>query len=34
MNFAEGDLVSSVHVQNPVFDYVPPELIELFISNM
>ena len=34
MSFAEGDLISKVHVQNPVFDYVPPDLIKLFISNM
>ena len=29
-----GDLISKVQVQNPVFDYVPPDLITLFISNM
>ena len=34
MSFSEGDMVSRVHVQNPVFDYVPPDLITLFISNM
>ena len=34
LGFTEADLVSKVHVQNPVFDYVPPDLINLFISNM
>ena len=29
-----GDLVGKVHVHNPVFDYVPPELVTLYISNM
>ena len=32
LNFSEGDLNSKVQVQNPVFDYVPPDLITLFIS--
>lgn len=26
--------MSKVHVQNPVFDFVPPDLVTLFISNM
>ena len=34
LNFADGDIVSKVHVQNPVFDFVPPDLVTLFISNM
>ncbi|XP_019854521.1 PREDICTED: translation initiation factor eIF-2B subunit beta-like isoform X1 [Amphimedon queenslandica] len=34
LGFTEADLVSKVHVQNPVFDYVPPDLINLFISNI
>lgn len=29
----EGMLVSRVNVYNPIFDYVPPELVTLFISN-
>jgi len=32
--FSEGDLLSKVQVYNPVFDYVPPELVTLFISNI
>lgn len=34
LSFSEGQLVSKVHVQNPVFDHVPPDLITLFISNI
>ncbi|XP_064617122.1 translation initiation factor eIF2B subunit beta-like isoform X3 [Liolophura sinensis] len=34
MNFSEGEILSKVHIQNPVFDYVPPELVTLFISNI
>lgn len=33
LNFGEGHLVSRVHVNNPIYDYVPPELVTLFISN-
>ena len=29
-----GDILAKVHVQNQVFDYVPPDLVNLFISNM
>lgn len=32
--FTEGDVASSVQIYNPVFDYVPPELVTLFISNI
>lgn len=31
--FAEGGVLSDVQVQNPVFDYVPPDLVTLFIFN-
>ena len=34
LGFAEGDLMKEVQITNPVFDYVPPELVTLFISNM
>ncbi|XP_077981117.1 translation initiation factor eIF2B subunit beta-like isoform X2 [Glandiceps talaboti] len=34
MKFSEGDLLSRLQIQNPVFDYVPPELVTLFISNI
>ncbi|XP_075222859.1 eukaryotic translation initiation factor 2B subunit beta isoform X1 [Lycorma delicatula] len=33
LHYSDGDILSSVHVYNPVFDYVPPELVTLFISN-
>lgn len=33
LSYSEGVLTSSVHVYNPMFDYVPPELVTLFISN-
>ncbi|XP_019589256.1 translation initiation factor eIF2B subunit beta [Rhinolophus sinicus] len=32
--FTEGDMLEKVGVHCPVFDYVPPELITLFISNI
>ena len=34
MRFAEGDVLSKVQIHNPVFDYVPPELVTLYLSNM
>ncbi|XP_014272490.1 translation initiation factor eIF2B subunit beta [Halyomorpha halys] len=33
LNYADGDILSKVHVYNPVYDYVPPEFVTLFISN-
>ncbi|XP_067008747.1 translation initiation factor eIF2B subunit beta [Anabrus simplex] len=33
LNYSDGAILSKVHVFNPVFDYVPPELVTLFISN-
>ncbi|XP_034783939.1 translation initiation factor eIF-2B subunit beta [Acipenser ruthenus] len=34
LSFTEGEILSKVNVHSPVFDYVPPELITLFISNI
>ena len=34
LKYSDGAILSKVHVYNPVFDYVPPELVTLFISNM
>lgn len=34
LSFTDGDFVSKVRVQNPVFDFVPPDLVTLFISNI
>lgn len=31
--FSAGPITSKVHIYNPVFDYVPPELVTLFISH-
>ncbi|XP_065206969.1 translation initiation factor eIF2B subunit beta [Planococcus citri] len=33
LKYSEGVLTTLVHVYNPLFDYVPPELVTLFISN-
>jgi len=32
--YSDGELVSSVEIYNPTFDYVPPELVTLFITNV
>ncbi|XP_002740976.1 translation initiation factor eIF2B subunit beta-like [Saccoglossus kowalevskii] len=34
MKFSEGQLLSKLQIANPVYDYVPPELVTLFISNL
>ena len=34
LGFSTGEIVSQVQLANPVFDYVPPELVTLYISNM
>lgn len=31
---ADGVILSRLHTYNPIFEYVPPELVTLFISNM
>ncbi|XP_073984219.1 eukaryotic translation initiation factor 2B subunit beta isoform X3 [Rhodnius prolixus] len=33
VKYSDGDVLSRVHVYNPVYDYVPPDLVTLFISN-
>lgn len=33
LRYSEGIITTRVQVYNPVFDYVPPELVTLFISN-
>ena len=30
----DGQILSRVDTYNPIFEYVPPELVTLFISNM
>ena len=32
--YEEGDLVEKVDVENPLFDYVPAELVDLYITNL
>jgi translation initiation factor eIF-2B subunit beta len=32
--FQLGDLVHNVDVLNPLFDYVPPELVDLYVTNL
>ncbi|KAI9801360.1 MAG: hypothetical protein M1825_003339 [Sarcosagium campestre] len=33
-NYEDGDLVEKVDVENPLFDYVPAELVDLYITNL
>lgn len=33
LNYSDGDILSKIAVYNPKYDYVPPELVTLFISN-
>lgn len=32
--YDDGDLVNKVDVENPLFDYVPAELVDLYITNL
>ncbi len=34
LDCSEGEMVDKVLVQSPVFDYVPPKLVTLYITNM
>ena len=34
LGYEEGELVDLVDVVNPLFDYVPPELVDLYITNL
>lgn len=34
LRFSEGEILSKAQIHNPVFDYVPPDLVTLFISNI
>lgn len=34
LDYSEGAMIGRVELVNPVFDYVPPELVTLFISNI
>ena len=32
--YEEGDLIEKVDVENPLFDYVPAELVDLYVTNL
>jgi len=32
--YEDGDLLDKVDVENPLFDYVPAELVDLYITNL
>lgn len=32
--FGEGDLIEKMDVDNPLFDYVPTTLVDLYITNL
>lgn len=34
LSYNDGDLVGKVDVENPLFDYVPAELVDLYITNL
>ncbi len=34
IGYEDGDLVDKLDVDNPLFDYVPPELVDLYITNL
>jgi len=34
LGYEDGDLVGKVDVENPLFDYVPAELVDLYITNL
>ena len=34
IGYGDGDLVNKVEFENPLFDYVPPELVDLYITNL
>lgn len=31
--YSSGPVLNKVHIYNPIFDYVPPELVTLFITH-
>lgn len=34
MSYSKGEVIAKAHICNPIFDYVPPELVTLFITNI
>lgn len=34
VGFEDGEFVDKIEVDNPLFDYVPPDLVDLYITNL
>lgn len=34
VGFGDGGMVDNLEIDNPVYDYVPPELVDLYITNL
>ncbi len=34
IGYGDGDLVNKVELENPLFDYISPELVDLYITNL
>ena len=34
VSYQDGDLVDKLDVDNPLYDYVSPELVDLYITNL
>jgi translation initiation factor eIF-2B subunit beta len=34
LSYEDGDLVDKLEVDNPLFDYVPPELVDIYVTNL
>jgi translation initiation factor eIF-2B subunit beta len=34
IGYDDGALVENLEVDNPLFDYVPPDLVDLYITNL
>jgi translation initiation factor eIF-2B subunit beta len=34
LSYEDGDLVDKIDVENPLYDYVPAELVDLYITNL
>ena len=32
--FADGEIIEDIDAVNPFFDYVPPNLVSLFVTNV
>ena len=34
IDYGEGDLMNSIKFENPLFEYIPPDLVNLYITNL